>query len=181
MTVSTAESCTGGRIASAITARSGASRYFVGGLVAYQNEVKEQMLGVPAEMIERYGVVSRQVAEEMVKGACRLFHTDYALASTGYAEAWEGHEVEIWVAWGSEGDVHSMCLREDFGRVKNVEIATQCVVWKRGQRARPRRAGGREQLGTHEDSEDHLQRRDATEAHHSFPAALPLRHKAPDF
>ena len=105
MTVSTAESCTGGRIASAITARSGASRYFMGGLVAYQNEVKEQMLGVPAEMIERYGVVSRQVAEEMVKGACRLFHTDYALASTGYAEAWEGHEVEIWVV------VKVMCIR----------------------------------------------------------------------
>ena len=128
MTISTAESCTGGRIAAAITAQSGASRYFEGGVVAYQNEVKERMLGVPAEMIEKYGVVSREVAEEMVKGACRLFHTDYALASTGYAEAWEGHEVEIWVAWGSEQDVHSLCLREDFGRVKNVEIATECVL-----------------------------------------------------
>jgi len=128
MTVSTAESCTGGRIAAAITAQSGASRYFEGGVVAYQNELKERMLGVPAEMIEKYGVVSREVAEEMVKGACRLFHTDYALASTGYAEAWEGHEVEIWVAWGSEQDVYSLCLREDFGRVKNMEIATQCVM-----------------------------------------------------
>lgn len=128
MTVSTAESCTGGRIAAAITAQSGASRYFEGGIVAYQNGVKERMLGVPAEMIAQYGVVSREVAERMVKGACRLFQTDYALASTGYAEAWEGHEVEIWVAWGSENDVHSMCLREDFGRVKNVEIATKCVM-----------------------------------------------------
>lgn len=128
MTLSTAESCTGGRIAAAITARSGASRYFQGGLVAYQNEVKEQQLGVPHEMIETYGVVSREVAEQMVKGACRFFHSDYALASTGYAEPWEGHEVEIWVAWGCEGDVHSLCLREDFGRVKNVEIATQCVL-----------------------------------------------------
>ena len=128
MTLSTAESCTGGRIAAAITARSGASRYFQGGVVAYQNEVKERMLGVPHEMIETYGVVSRQVAERMVVGACQLFGTDYALASTGYAEPWEGHEVEIWVAWGSDGDVHSLCLREDFGRVKNVEIATQCVM-----------------------------------------------------
>ena len=123
--ISTAESCTGGRIAAAITARSGASRYFRGGLVAYQNDVKEQLLGVPQEMIDTYGVVSSQVAEQMVKGACRLFHSDYALASTGYAEPWEGHDVEIWVAWGSEGDVHSLCLREDFGRVKNVEIATE--------------------------------------------------------
>lgn len=127
-TISTAESCTGGRIAAAITARSGASRYFEGGLVAYQNEVKERMLGVPREMIECYGVVSREVAEQMVKGACRLFHTDYALASTGYAEPWEEHEVEIWVAWGTEKEVHSTCLREDFGRVKNVEIATRCVM-----------------------------------------------------
>lgn len=128
MTLSTAESCTGGRIAAAITAHSGASRYFMGGLVAYQNEVKEQQLGVPHEMIETYGVVSREVAEQMVRGACRLFHSDYALASTGYAEPWEGHDVEIWVAWGSECDVHSLCLREDFGRVKNVEVATQCVL-----------------------------------------------------
>ena len=128
MTLSTAESCTGGRIAAAITAHSGASRYFQGGLVAYQNEVKEQLLGVPSEMIDRYGVVSRQVAEQMVRGACTLFHTDYALASTGYAEPWQGHDVEIWVAWGSADDVHSLCLTEDFGRVKNVEIATQCVL-----------------------------------------------------
>jgi nicotinamide-nucleotide amidase len=128
MTLSTAESCTGGRIAAAITAHSGVSNYFRGGLVAYQNDVKEEMLGVPHEMIATYGVVSRQVAEQMVKGACRLFHSDYALASTGYAEAWEGHDVEIWVAWGSEHDVHSICLTEDFGRVKNVELATQCVL-----------------------------------------------------
>ena len=128
MTISTAESCTGGRIAAAITAQSGASQYFQGGLVAYQNEVKEQLLGVPPAMIDTHGVVSRQVAEQMVRGACRLFHTDYALASTGYAEAWEGHDVEIWIAWGSPAEVHSLCLREDFGRVKNVELATQCVL-----------------------------------------------------
>ena len=128
MTISTAESCTGGRIAAAITAQSGASQYFQGGLVAYQNEVKEQLLGVPPAMIDTHGVVSRQVAEQMVRDACRLFHTDYALASTGYAEAWEGHDVEIWIAWGSPAEVHSLCLREDFGRVKNVELATQCVL-----------------------------------------------------
>ncbi|MDE6000396.1 MAG: CinA family protein [Bacteroidaceae bacterium] len=127
-TVATAESCTGGRIAAAITARSGASRYFMGGLVAYQDEVKERMLGVPREMIEQCGVVSRQVAEQMVRGACRLFGTDCALASTGYAEEWEGHAVEIWVAWGTAEEVHSMCLREDFGRVRNVEVAAQCVL-----------------------------------------------------
>lgn len=126
--VSAAESCTGGRIASAITAISGASGYFQGSLVAYQNEVKEQMLGVPREMIAKHDVVSQPVVEAMVKGACRLFATDYAMASTGYAEAWDGHEVCIWIGWGSETDVHSLCLREDCGRVANVERATQRVM-----------------------------------------------------
>lgn len=127
-TVSTAESCTGGRIAAAITAISGASNYFQGGLVAYQNEVKEQMLGVPHSMIEKYDVVSQPVVEAMVKGACRMFGTDYALASTGYAEAWEGHEVCIWIGWGSADEVHALCLKDDHGRVKNVEIATAVVL-----------------------------------------------------
>ena len=126
--IATAESLTGGLVASHIVDIPGSSAILAGGIVAYQNEVKERMLGVPREMIECYGVVSREVAEQMVKGACRLFHTDYALASTGYAEPWEGHEVEIWVAWGTEKEVHSTCLREDFGRVKNVEIATRCVM-----------------------------------------------------
>lgn len=128
MTISTAESCTGGRIAAAITARSGASKYFVGGVVAYQNEVKERLLGVPAEMIERFDVVSQPVAEQMVRGACSLFDSDFALASTGYAEPWEGHEVEIWIAWGSRDEVHSRCLRSDSGRVANVEAATAIVL-----------------------------------------------------
>ncbi len=133
MTVATAESCTGGRMAAAITARSGASKYFIGSLVAYQNEVKERMLGVPAQMIADYDVVSRPVAEQMVRGACQMFSTEYALASTGYAEAWEGHDVEIWIAWGSKDDVHSMCLKEDYGRVKNVENATEQAMTEFGK------------------------------------------------
>ena len=127
-TISAAESCTGGRIAAAITAVSGASNYFQGSIVAYQNEVKEQLLGVPKEMIEKYDVVSKQVVEAMVKGACKLFGTDYAMASTGYAEAWEGHEVMIWVGWGSADDVHSLCICDDCGRVENVENATRKVL-----------------------------------------------------
>ena len=147
MTVSTAESCTGGRIASAITARSGASRYFIGSVVAYQNEIKERMLGVSAQMIADYDVVSRPVAEQMVKGACRLFSTDYAMASTGYAEAWEGHEVEIWIAWGSEDDVHSLCLKDDHGRVKNVEMVAQRVLEEFGKYLREKDAEGAAAMG----------------------------------
>lgn len=127
-TVSTAESCTGGRIASAITAVSGASNYFQGSIVAYQDTVKERLLGVPHAMIEEYDVVSKEVVEAMVKGACKFFGTDYALASTGYAEPWGEHDVKIWIGWGSKDDVHSLCLTEDHGRLANVENATERVL-----------------------------------------------------
>ena len=123
--VSAAESCTGGRIAAALTGRSGASTFFEGGVVAYQDGVKERLLGVPPGLIARCGVVSREVAEAMVRGACRLFGTDYALASTGYAEPWQGHGVEIWVAWGGADEVRSACLRHDGGRLANVERAAR--------------------------------------------------------
>lgn len=122
-TVSTAESCTGGRIAAMMTEVSGSSKFYQGGIIAYQNEVKIRELGIPAQMIEEYDVVSEPVVKAMVCGACRKFGTTFALASTGYAEAWEGHNVEIWIAWGSPNNIHTLHLTEDNGRVANVEAA----------------------------------------------------------
>lgn len=122
-TVSTAESCTGGRIAAMMTEVSGSSKFYQGGIIAYQNEVKIRELGVPTQMIEEYDVVSEPVVKAMVCGACRKFGTTFALASTGYAEAWEGHNVEIWIAWGSPDNIHTLHLTEDNGRVANVEAA----------------------------------------------------------
>lgn len=127
-TVSTAESCTGGRIASLMTEVSGSSKFYQGGIVAYQNDVKSRELGVPVEMIEQYDVVSEPVVKAMVQGACRKFSTTFALASTGYAEGWEGHDMEIWIAWGTMEDVHTLHLTEDHGRIANVEEAARRVV-----------------------------------------------------
>lgn len=127
-TVSTAESCTGGRIASLMTEVSGSSKFYQGGIIAYQNEVKTHELGVPASMIEQYDVVSEPVVREMVRGACRKFGTTFALASTGYAEGWEGHNVEIWIAWGRPDDIHALHLTADNGRLANVEEAANRVV-----------------------------------------------------
>ena len=84
-TLATAESCTSGGIAHEITKVSGSSDYFQGGLVAYQDRLKIQYLGVSAEDIARYDVVSEPVVRQMVRGACRMFGSDYAIASTGYA------------------------------------------------------------------------------------------------
>lgn len=84
-TLSVAESCTGGYLASRFTAMSGASAYFNGGVVAYANEVKSSVLGVDMADIERFGAVSEQVAIQMADGVRRLCGSTYALSTTGIA------------------------------------------------------------------------------------------------
>ena len=128
-TVATAESCTSGRIAASLTQISGASDYFQGGIVCYQDELKERFLCVSPADIAEYDVVSRPVVEQMVRGACQLFHTDYALASTGYAGGGMNGipDGTIWIGWGSADDVHSIMLTGDNGREQNTENAV-CQV-----------------------------------------------------
>lgn len=85
LTLSVAESCTGGAIASRFTAMPGASAYFKGGAVAYWNQTKSLLLNVSADTIARYGVVSEQVVRQMAEGARRAADTHYAIATTGMA------------------------------------------------------------------------------------------------
>lgn len=84
-TVTTAESCTGGAIASKITDIPGASAVFKLGFVTYANEIKTEFLGVSTANISSYGVVSREVAAEMAKGALRVAKADLAISVTGFA------------------------------------------------------------------------------------------------
>lgn len=85
LTLAAAESCTGGSIAAGFTAQAGASAYFLCGVVSYSNEAKVSVLGVDPSDIERYGAVSRTVAEQMAEGARRISGADYAIATTGIA------------------------------------------------------------------------------------------------
>jgi len=85
LTVAVAESSTGGLIGSMITDQPGSSAYFAGGVIAYSNEVKVKQLGVSAELIERVGAVSREVAEAMAEGARERLGTSLAVAVTGIA------------------------------------------------------------------------------------------------
>ncbi len=85
LTLSTAESCTGGFIASEITDLPGSSTYFSGSVVSYANEVKQNVLQVKPETLEIYGAVSSQCAEEMLEGALALMKTDIGIAVTGIA------------------------------------------------------------------------------------------------
>lgn len=85
ITLATAESCTGGAIASKLTALPGASCYMKGGVVAYSNEVKEQVLGVQHTTLEHQGAVSEETVRQMAEGVRRLLHTDYGVATSGIA------------------------------------------------------------------------------------------------
>lgn len=84
-TLSTAESCTGGRVAAALVAVAGASRSFIEGVVAYADQVKVRRLGVPEELLAKHGAVSEPVARAMAEGERKAAGTDYALAITGVA------------------------------------------------------------------------------------------------
>lgn len=102
LTLATAESCTGGTIASRFTAMAGASAYFRCGVVAYANEIKESVLGVNPDDIKRYGAVSEAVARQMAEGVKRLSGADYAIATTGIAGPTGGSEQKpvgtVWMA-----------------------------------------------------------------------------------
>jgi len=85
LTLATAESCTGGTIASQLTAQAGASAYFKGGVVAYSNEVKECALGVQHSTLEAHGAVSEETAREMAEGVRKRLGADLSIATTGIA------------------------------------------------------------------------------------------------
>ena len=84
-TLATAESCTGGLLAAALTDVPGISAVYEGSVVAYQNRVKEHLLDVPHEVLVRHGAVSVECANAMASGVRKLLHTDYALSTTGIA------------------------------------------------------------------------------------------------
>ena len=125
-TVGTAESCTSGMIAAAITMVPGASDYFKGGIVSYTDDVKTALLDVDPEVIEKNTAVCEEVALQMVKGAIDCLGVDYVIASTGFAGPGTAPGVAvgtIWLACGNRDEQITLKLSEDEGRDKNVENA----------------------------------------------------------
>ena len=131
-TLSTAESCTAGNVAAAITSVPGSSQFYKGGVVGYSNEVKENMLHVSHETLETYGAVSEETITEMIKGAMNTLKTDFAVATSGIAGPGGGtHEKPvgtIWLAAGSKDKIVTEKLTEDEGREKNIQSATKNVL-----------------------------------------------------
>ncbi len=131
ITLSTAESCTGGGVAAALTAIPGSSAYFKGGIVSYTNEVKHRLLGVKIDTLERYGAVSRQTVEEMACGAINALQTDVAIATSGVAGP-SGGTAEtpvgtIWIAVACQlaykKEIVTFKQEGDHGRGENVRKA----------------------------------------------------------
>lgn len=132
----TAESLTGGGIGAALTAVPGASNVYKGGVISYTDEVKREVLGVPAEILETYGAVSRQTAEYMACGARALLKADIAVSVTGLAGPGGdefGHEVgTVFIGYADEKtalvkECHFPGDREEV-RQQTIEAALQLIL-----------------------------------------------------
>ena len=126
LTLSVAESCTGGLISHCITTLPGASNFFEAGVVSYSAEAKRKILGVSSDIISSYGVVSDQTARDMAEKVRALTGTDFALSTTGNLgpDLLEGKEKGlIYVAASREGETFSKKLQLKGNREKNKEEA----------------------------------------------------------
>lgn len=128
-TISTAESCSAGRLSALLSEYPGSSEFFLGGIVCYTDELKEKFLKVSPEIIEKKSAVSEDVARQMVRGAVELFNTDYAVAMTGFAGPGGGTEDDpvgsIWIAVGSKDEIITYNQKGNMGREENVINATR--------------------------------------------------------
>lgn len=128
LTVSCAESCTGGNIAHRITEMAGSSGYFLGSVVSYSNEVKANVLGVSRADISSHGAVSRQVAEAMANGVAHLMLTDCAMSTTGVAGPDGGTKYKpvgtVWIAAKYKGQTVCELKHFDGDRHEVIESAT---------------------------------------------------------
>jgi PncC family amidohydrolase len=133
MYLATAESCTGGRIAAALTARVGCSAWYKGGIVAYSNEAKTNLLGVRPETLAQHGAVSEETVREMAIGALYALHADCAVATTGIAGPDGGTPTKpvgtIWVCVaGGAVSAQTICLTGDKGREANAVYAAEEAI-----------------------------------------------------
>lgn len=132
LTLSTAESCTGGNIAHLITRHPGASEYYLGSVVSYSNEAKHNILGVSQDILHRHGAVSQEVVEEMVAGSIRQFHTNCAIAVSGIAGPDGGTPQKpvgtTWICTYYDGKILSQQYSFGSSRIENIKRATNIAL-----------------------------------------------------
>ena len=130
MTIATAESCTGGRLAAALNAQSGSSAYYMGSVVAYDNSIKTNVLSVSQEVLDTEGAVSESTVCQMAEGVRYLMHTDYAIATSGIAGPTGGTPDKpvgtVWIAWATPDVTQAQCFH--FGAAREREQITLRAV-----------------------------------------------------
>ena len=126
LTISTAESCTGGAIAHKLTGIPGSSDYFQGSVVAYSNDVKINILGVSEKVINQYGAVSEEVAMKMATSIRRITRSDYGISCTGIAGPGGGSDDKpigtVWIGFSFENESYAKCFHFGNNRTRNIEI-----------------------------------------------------------
>ncbi|RAK11177.1 competence/damage-inducible protein cinA [Halanaerobium saccharolyticum] len=133
LSIATAESFTGGLIAERLTSRAGSSQYFLGSIVAYNEKIKKEILEIESELLERYGVVSRECAKAMVENAARIFDSEIAAAATGAAgpAAHNGKSAgTMFVAIAYKEKIKILKLQKNYGRKMNRYFASQIVLFE---------------------------------------------------
>lgn len=121
--VATAESCTGGLVAAALTALPGSSKMLDRGFVTYSNAAKADQLGVPTELIERHGAVSELVARAMAEGAVARSLADVSVAVTGIAGPGGSEHKPAGLVWfASQGPLGLLSEKRDFGDIGRTEV-----------------------------------------------------------
>ncbi|HYE95122.1 MAG TPA: competence/damage-inducible protein A [Rubricoccaceae bacterium] len=132
LTLAVAESCTGGALAARITRVPGASRYFRGGVVAYDNDVKAGLLGVDRETLDREGAVSEAVARQLAEGARRHLGADLAVATTGIAGPGGGTAEKpvglVWFGYADARGTHAVRARFTTDREVNIALAATTAL-----------------------------------------------------
>ena len=113
-TISTAESCTGGKLASLLNKHAGSSAFYYGSIISYDNSVKEHVLGVPAALIKAHGVVSEEVVRVMAESVRKILNTNYSIATSGIAGPTGGSEEKpvgtVWIAWATPEGTTAECF-----------------------------------------------------------------------
>ena len=128
-TISTAESCTGGKLASLLSKHPGSSAFYYGSVISYDNSVKEHLLGVPEEMITAHGVVSEEVVCKMAQSVRRQLNTDYAIATSGIAGPTGVSETKpvgtVWIAWATPEGTTAECFH--LGKLREQVTDRACM------------------------------------------------------
>ena len=132
ITISTAESCTGGFIAHLITSIPGSSSFFKGSVVSYSNEIKKNVLKVSSDDLDSHGAVSQAVVEQMAEGVRELYNTDYAVSTSGIAGPDGGTEEKpvgtVWIAVSSVNGTVSKCFNFSKNRERNIEKSASMAL-----------------------------------------------------